>query len=107
MMAPFKIDPAHFLEPWCAFDKDFSIQLHRELSADHVLYGAVVRTIAHREDNDDVLFEVTDREYQFAKVHLTWQGMQPDARWPRTTFYKDWNEVYENVIIPDHTEYIS
>ena len=33
--------------------------------------------------------------------------MQPDARWPRTTLYKDWNEVYENVIIPDHTEYIS
>ena len=101
------IDPAEFLEPWCAFNKNFATQLHRELSSDHVLYGATVRTIARREDCDDVLFEVMDREYQFAKVHLTWQGMQPDGHWPRTTLYKDWNEVYEKLLLPDHNEYIS
>lgn len=96
-------DAIHYLKPWHADDKGLTIQLHREINKKHILYGKSVKTIARRQDNDDVLFEVDNAEFKYAMVHLTWaQKMLDDPKYPRTETYKDWHEVYENRIVKDH-----
>jgi hypothetical protein len=65
-------------------------ELHRELSRRHSLYGSRATAIARRDDDDDVLFEVTGDKHGFAVVHLTWSGGQeanpvfPYTRWYQT-----------------------
>ena len=96
-------DTIHYLKPWHADDTDLTVQLHREISKKHILYGRSIKTVARRQDNDDVLFEVDDAEFKYAMVHLTWaQKMLDDRKYPRTETYKDWQEVYENRIAKDH-----
>src|SRR5688572_25844261 len=51
-------DTLHYLKPWHADDTDLTVQLHTEINKKHILYGKPVKSIARRQDNDDVLFEV-------------------------------------------------
>lgn len=96
-------DTLHYLNPWHSDDTDLTVQLHREINKNHILYGKSVKTIARRQDNDDVLFEVNNADFNFAMVHLTWaQKTLADSKYPRTETYKNWQEVYENRIIIDH-----
>lgn len=50
--------------------------------------GATLRVLARSEAADDVLFEVTGRNFRLAEVHLTWRG-ETDPRWPRTAVFLD------------------
>lgn len=99
-------DTIHYLKPWHADDIDLTVQLQREINKKHILYSKSVKTIARRQDNDDVLFEVDSAEFKYAMVHLTWaQKTLDDPKYPRTEMYKDWQDVYENRIIKDHEEW--
>ena len=96
----------HCLEPWYFTDTDLATQLHREINQNHILYGKGVKTIARRQDNDDVLFEVEDADFKFARVHLTWaQKTLTESHFPNTKTYKDWKDVYENRIIIDNKDW--
>ena len=70
----------------------------------HVLYGKELRTLARRQDNDDVLFMVNGET--FAVVHLTWVTSPPiDRQWPITDLYKTWDDVYMNRILADKQDF--
>jgi hypothetical protein len=52
-----------------------------------------VKAIAYRTDNDDVLFELDDQDYQFAVVHLTWPGGQESSEeYPWTVLYSNFED---------------
>lgn len=83
-------------EPWYWTDQDLSYQLQKELSQDHSLKFKKTKTLARREDNDDVLFELDNGE--FAIVHLTWQSKAHESSdWPTMKKFKDWTEVAEKI----------
>ena len=91
-------------EPWYWTYHDLSNQLQIELSDDHQLKSKKVKTIARRQDCDDVLFELEDGK--FALVHLTWrQTAHTDNQWPSTKIFNSWNEVYVNRILPDAKDF--
>ena len=93
-------------EPWYWTEQDLSDQLSSELSEKHILYGMKVITLARRQDNDDVLFQIFNYEFEFAVVHLTWSGnIDKQGKWPTTKTYKDWGDLYENRIKVDHEDY--
>lgn len=52
-------------------------ELRRELSAGHPLHNLPARTLARRQDCDDVLFAVDDGTERVAVVHLTWTQNPP------------------------------
>lgn len=97
-------DTLHCLSPWYFVERGLNAQLAQEIrqNYEHVLYGKQVNTIARREDNDDVLFEVLDSDFKYAKVHLTWrQSSEKDPLFPLTEAYNNWHEVYEQVMVRD------
>lgn len=101
-----KAPATDFLLPWQPSTEDQTQQLQKEINNQHVLYGKMLKTIARRQDNDDVLFEVSNAAFQYAVVHLTWkQNSEEDARYPLTITYQDWKELFEKRIIPDHDEW--
>ena len=96
----------YYLKPWHSDNKDLTVQLHREINKRHVLYNKQVKTIARRQDNDDVLFEVDNADFKYAMVHLTWsQKTLKDSKYPRTETYKSWQDAYENRIIIDNQDW--
>ncbi|MDR6405990.1 hypothetical protein J2W57_002964 [Chryseobacterium ginsenosidimutans] len=42
-------------EPWYWTNENLSDQLQIELNKDHILKGKIVKTVARRQDNDDIL----------------------------------------------------
>ena len=95
-----------FLKPWHATDENLAVQLNKEISTDHILYGKEVKTIARRQDNDDVLFKVTDPDFQYVMVHLTWSSKRhSNSDYPLTRTFKDVDEVYEKLILVDHNDW--
>ena len=83
-----------WLVPWHSVADDpaqvagMARELVRELSAGHSLYGLPVRTVARRQDCDDVLFAVEDGTGRVAVVHLTWTYSPPEQPpWPATYMY--------------------
>lgn len=93
-------------EPWYWTDSDMVNQLNFEINDDHLLATKSVKTIARRQDNDDVLFEILNDEYKYAVVHLTWaQHKEISREYPRTKLYKTWNEVFDNRIMIDHKDF--
>lgn len=101
-------DEVHFLKPWHKYlgnpNSFLEKELHREMPETHVLFGKKVTAIANRQDNDDVLFELSDGPHKFAVVHLTWR-IETNPEWPATTLYKDWLDLYNNCIVPDHISF--
>lgn len=92
--------------PWHWNDVDMVIQLHTEINDDHVLSKKVVKTIARRQDNDDVLFEISNDEFKYAVVHLTWSSHKEISReYPRTQLFKNWQDLYNNRIMVDQREF--
>lgn len=95
--------PTELPEPWYWTETDFSEQLQIELSPDSFLKNKPVKTIAKRQDNDDVLFETLDGK--FVIVHLTWRKRaHEDTRWPTTKIYDTWQDV-ENKILKDAKDF--
>lgn len=92
--------------PWFRTKSDFTRQLSLEISSSHVLYGKEVRSIAKREDNDDVLFQVMNTAFEYAVVHLTWTSNDHSSGvFPYTELYTDWRELYENRLLTDSLDY--
>ena len=94
-------------EPWLVVSSNkshFEDELEREVSSEHPLYGKSVKAIAHRQDRDDVLFEVHDSDFSYATVHLTYKK-EHTQDFPLVSFFKDWNEVYINLIQADIKEW--
>jgi hypothetical protein len=99
------MDVTEVLEPWYVTDQNLIDELKKEVKRGHILYRLPVKTVARRMDNDDVLFEVLNRDdFKFARVHLTWQHSH-DPQYPLTETYSDWQQVYEQVIVPDHADW--
>jgi hypothetical protein len=80
--------------------------LQQELPAEHSLTGLDVIAVARRSDRDDVLFEVADSETPLAQVHLTWRK-ERDQKWPRTKFFRNWEQWIPETMSPDHHDRIS
>lgn len=98
-----------FLSPWKPLDDDerrvqLLSSLKKSLPLGHRLYGLKVRAIAVRLDQDDVLLEVEENEEPLAVVHLTWQK-ESDPRWPRTKFFKGWEEWSRDEMLPSYQDY--
>jgi hypothetical protein len=83
-----------WLLPWHSVGDDpvqvagMERELQRELSPRHPLFGMLVKTLARRQDCDDVLFAVQDGTGRVAVVHLTWTQSPPECPpWPHTTLF--------------------
>jgi hypothetical protein len=83
-----------WLLPWHSVGDDpvqvagMERELQRELSPGHPLFGMLVKTLARRQDRDDVLFAVQDRTGRVTVVHLTWTQSPPECPpWPHTTLF--------------------
>ena len=87
-----------FKNPWFKTDQDLTKQLKVEIGKNHVLADKKIKTIARREDNDDVLYEIIDNETNYAIVHLTWKSSKhSNPNYPRTQIFKDLEEVQEQI----------
>lgn len=76
-------------EDFCA---GIEAELCREMPASHVLASTRYRLIGVCEDYyDDFLFEVSEAEFRFAAVHLTWSE-ERDPTWPATSVYHSWED---------------
>jgi hypothetical protein len=62
----------------------FELELHRELSPEHVLHNVPVRALARLQQRDDFLFQVPDDCY--AQVHLTWHP-ETNPMFPSTEIF--------------------
>jgi hypothetical protein len=93
-------------EPWYWTDQDLSGQLYKEITNEHILFGKKVKTLARRQDKDDVLYEVDNSDLKYAVVHLTWsENFHEDGNFPITTVYEDWVNVYADRIVIDRDEF--
>jgi hypothetical protein len=80
--------------PWHSVADDaaqvagMSLQLSRELAPGHPLFGLPVKTLARRQDCEDVLFAIEDGSGRVAVVHLTWTQRPPERPpYPWTVLY--------------------
>ena len=101
------------LKPWKAVHDTPQVQGHaerlsnelqRELPSRHVLFGIKATAIAHRIDQDDVLFEL-EGQIPLAVVHLTW-SKESDPAWPSTTLFQSWEQWVQEEMLPAHEDYI-
>lgn len=91
-------------EPWYWTIQDLSQQLETELNQDHILKGKRTKTVARRQDNDDVLFEIENGKY--AVIHLTWlKFAHKNTLFPITEIYTNWQDVFENRILIDGKDF--
>jgi hypothetical protein len=84
--------------------------LDKEVGPGHQLYKLRAVAIAHRTDNDDVLFFLPDGSKPLAVVHLTWSLTAHDSRYytpdfPWTVLYSSREEWVETCMKRDHEEY--
>lgn len=91
--------PKPFLkEPWYPLDikrkKVFEEELKKEISRNqHKLAGFTCTAYANYGPDDDVLFYISDKENDFAVVHLTWiQKPETSPAYPDSTYYSDFEE---------------
>ena len=97
----------NWLVPWHPIfdgspDDGTARELYGEVGPRHVLHGIRARAVAHRQDCDDVLFELLDGTERFAVVHLTF-GRHPDQfpQYPSTEIYANWTEFVDRRMKPD------
>ncbi|MBX7105466.1 MAG: hypothetical protein K1X57_15380 [Gemmataceae bacterium] len=82
-----------WLPPWYSVADDtdqiagLEKELADELAAGHPLFGLPVRTLARRQDCDDVLFAIEDGSGRVAVAHLTWARHPEPPPWPYTAVY--------------------
>ena len=93
-------------EPWFWHDGNLEIQLQKELCVGHVLEGRKLKTLARREDCDDVLFELLDQPGRYAVVHMTFASRSnAHSGFPRTKLYDSWVALYSERILQDNSEW--
>ncbi len=104
----------HLLKPWEVIHDTpevqgraarLSAELQREIPSTHVLFGIKATAVAHRIDQDDVLFEL-EGHMPLAVVHLTWSYLrETDPRWPETTLFESWEHWVREEMLPAHDDY--
>lgn len=78
----------------------FAMELHREVSSAHPLYGKSLLCLARRKDRDDFLFQSTSEAACYV-VHLTWSPEKaPDFPWVTCfidvqDFDSNWKRIFE------------
>jgi hypothetical protein len=102
-----------FLEPWWStdgldahFHETFLNQLKTEVGPEHVMFGLPVQMIGRHGGSDDTLFEILDGTGRFALVHLTWDKSEERPPWPGTEIFPNFNAFAEDVMIPQHGDYL-
>lgn len=123
----FKTEPPRIFveEPWEDITIDqkiaFENELKKEIGQDN---GLINRLIGSKKKhlmaeydfsalctscrNDDVLFSIYSNKnlnFNFALVHLTWKQKQENDNYPRTEFYKDFDDFKYNRMTPDKMEW--
>jgi hypothetical protein len=100
------LDQFEFEAPWTRCDPGLEIELKRELSREHMLYGVRAVSVAQRTDCDDVLFQLDNFRQPFAVVHLTWSG-KPDLfpQFPSTTLFDSFEAWVENCMKLDSADW--
>jgi hypothetical protein len=92
--------------PWQSLISDYhALELKREVSNNHPLFGQNLIAIGQRVDCDDVLFYLPQYSLKFAVVHLTWSGKKEDHPYPSTSFYATLEDWIEHCLLPDCSEY--
>ena len=98
--------------PWQPVDAahgvPLELELARELSPAHAIYGRKARALAARQDCDDVLFELDDGKAGYATVHLTWiMKMESTPGYPSTELHDSLEEWQAQRMIPDSEDWNS
>ena len=95
------------LSPWVEphSPAGLALELQREVSAGHILYGKAVKALAVARDRDDVLFAIDQAgSLHYAVVHLTNSRKQEPPPCPNTRIFEsleDWIEWMR----ADHDDY--
>jgi hypothetical protein len=95
-----------YREPWYEIDDPsmrdkFRVELEREVSHGHVLYGRAAEVVARRDDRDDFLVSLEGDGW--AIVHLTWRmAPETDPIWPATQVFDSGDEVQERLAQDAH-----
>lgn len=80
-------------------------ELRSELAAGHSLYGLPVRTLARRQDNDDVLFQIEDGTGRVAEVHLAWAAKPDRMPFPLSGIYESLEVWATEPMLQSHKEF--
>ncbi|MBM6619199.1 hypothetical protein JR050_16170 [Bacillus sp. RD4P76] len=76
-------------EPWWLIDSKMSAtldeELKKEISPDHILFGLKAEAVARREDNDDVVYWISEIQ-KYAVVHLTY-SKEASNEFPLTNLF--------------------
>ena len=103
---PAEVRSIDWLQPWQPTEPGLEVELEREVSRGHPLFGRRAIAVGRRIDNDDVLFWIHDSPTPYAVVHLTWTGQrEPAPQFPWTTLYASVDDWRERCMLPDHAEY--
>ena len=90
-------------KPWIYIESELEKynlikELKNEMNSNHVLFDKNSIPIAKREDNDDVIYKISD--YYFAIVHLTWSGKQEkNGRFPYTEIFSSLKDLLDEIKI--------
>ena len=96
---------SRWLTPWYPSSAShLLVELQRELSVGHTLYGLPVRVVAQRQDCDDVLFELCDETGRFVVVHLSYSA-EIEPNWPKTEMFASFRAFAEKRMRLDHLEF--
>lgn len=73
----------------------------------HLLSKMEFSAVCHDQRNDDVLFEIKQENgnEKFVISHLTWSGKKEQEGYPKTEFFKDFNEFRIMRMNPDKMDY--
>jgi hypothetical protein len=98
----------NWLEPWYSLsgsDKEpYAKQLRKEITSGHKLAHLSFEVIGKSGASDDVLIKIEKGEFEFAVVHLVWNG-SVNHLYPRSYFYKDWQDFVDNRMKEDNLGY--
>ena len=95
-----------WLEPWHAAASGVEeLELAKEVSSAHPLFGVNALAVARRNDNDDVLYFLPGQERELAIVHLTYNHNENRAEWPHTQFFDSF-AAFEEIMKADHERWV-
>jgi hypothetical protein len=97
-----------WLTPWHPIpdSEDFTLELIREVIKGHPLFQVPTKSIARRQDCDDVLFQIEDGSGRVAVVHLTWSMKpEPSPNSPHSVFYDSLQNWAREAMSHDHDEF--
>lgn len=97
-----------WLAPWDPVEAGEGLddELRREVGPGHPLHRVATRTVARRQDRDDVLFALEDGTGRVAVVHLTWTSSPPEEPpWPSTRLFPSLEAWAATDLVEDHREF--